>query len=66
MFNIRIIRIKMEYCTPFNYVETNELYLLYSCKTNTSGLRCSGTNAFINFWLQFFDTRRETILKNIS
>ena len=23
-------------------------------------LLCSGTNAFINFWLRFFDTRRET------
>ena len=23
-------------------------------------LRCSGMIAFINFWLQFFDTRRET------
>ena len=29
-------------------------------------LRCSDTNAFINFWLRFFDTRRETILKSLS
>ena len=29
-------------------------------------LYCSGTNAFINFWLRFFDTRRETILKSLS
>ena len=26
----------------------------------TGRLCCSGTNGFINFWLQFFDTRRET------
>ena len=26
----------------------------------------SGTNAFINFWLRFFDKRRETILKSFS
>ena len=31
-----------------------------------SRLRCSGTNSFINFWLWFFDTRRETILKSLS
>ena len=29
-------------------------------------LSCSGTNALINFWLHFFDTRRETILKGLS
>ena len=29
-------------------------------------LRCSGTNAFINFWVRFFDTRRETILTMLT
>ena len=28
-------------------------------------LRCSDTNAFINFWVRFFNTRRERILKSI-
>ena len=28
--------------------------------TNAGGLFCSGTNPFINSWLRFFDTRRET------
>ena len=28
-------------------------------------LHCSGTNAFINFWVQFFDTRREKILNSL-
>ena len=29
-------------------------------RANKVRLCCSGTNAFINFWLRFFNTRRET------
>ena len=34
--------------------------IFHLCKQWDNGLFCSGTNAFINFWLRFFDTRRET------
>ena len=30
------------------------------------GFHCSSTNALINFWVRFFDMRRETILKSLS
>ena len=34
---------------------------------NRRSLCCSDTNSFIiNFWLRFFNTRRETILKSLS
>ena len=33
---------------------------------NTGQLCCSGTNSFISFWLQFFDTRRDTILTMLT
>ena len=33
---------------------------IQNTKTNTGRLSCSGKNGFINFWLWFFDTRRET------
>ena len=51
--------------------DTTRIHMLTQIQANTNtgetgGLRCSDTNAFINFWLQFFDTRRETILTMLA
>ena len=53
-----------------DWTSNSIIYLLYNHNynsntkhtqmQNTGGLCCSDTNAFINFWLRFFDTRRET------
>ena len=39
---------------------TNAKHWRKQADTNAGGLCCSGTNGFINFWLRYFDTRRET------
>ena len=35
-------------------------WYIYKCKYKTGGLYCSGTSCFINFWLRFFYTKKET------
>ena len=42
------------------------LMLLYSHNTNTQVTPLFKYKPFINFWLWFFDTKRETIFKNLS
>ena len=47
-------------------ITTVHIQMQIQGNTKLRRLRCSGTNAFINFWLHFFDARRETILKSLS
>ena len=67
----------VEYCCILTTKKDNHnginstVHIQYTFKCsqiqNTGGLFCSGTNAFINFLVRFFDTRRETqFLKGVS
>ena len=47
-------------------ITTVHIQMQIQGNTKHRWLRCSGTNTFINLWLHFFNTRRETILKSLS
>ena len=52
-------------------INNNSTYTYANTKHNRrtqmyKRLRCSGTNSLLTSWLQFFDTRRETIHKSLS
>ena len=57
------------YSHNYNYINPTVLQIHIQIQRRIlihGRLRCSGTNAVLNFWLRFFDTRRETILKSLS
>ena len=57
------------YVTYIHYIFKYKYICKHNTNTNAGGNRrtffCSGTNGFIDFWVRFFDMRRETILKRL-